>query len=351
MIGHCRRLRIPAQMAVIAFYFTVGILIESTPVDHTAQAVAMDEEYNIATIVLQNAVVNTLWMNMGYCKNKSMQAVLASFPKYHEDLIKLVFPFMPQRVGYKHLDVGIGYGDQALLFQTTFLSDYTGINISPEQIAIANQRFPTINARVMSATNLRFPRDTFDAVTSIESAFHYDTRERFVHEAFRVLKPGGMLIMLDVIFRPSELRRKLLDYPPFSDGVFRERWSSITSSAETVGHPLNPETNVTYKKLLEKVGYSIVDFRDISEDVVWWPNKRRLEFDKSLQGPHFLTNARFRAKGHVMEQLSNEIFLNTSRHMTKAHLDVEAGVSVSLDVFSPIMWADQMYVLIAARKP
>jgi SAM-dependent methyltransferase len=53
----------------------------------------------------------------------------------------------------------------------------------------------------MDATRLEFPADSFDALLCVEAAHHFDTRERFLREALRVLRPGGTLLLTDGIVR------------------------------------------------------------------------------------------------------------------------------------------------------
>src|SRR5262249_23353750 len=73
----------------------------------------------------------------------------------------------------------------------------TGINISDAQIADARARAPSCTFQVMNATELDFPDNHFDAVICIEAACHFDTRDKFLKEAHRVLKPGGSLALSD----------------------------------------------------------------------------------------------------------------------------------------------------------
>ena len=59
----------------------------------------------------------------------------------------------------------------------------------------------------MNATKLVFPHNHFDAVICIEGACHFDTRDKFLKEAHRVLKPSGSLAMSDMLFPNGQVPR------------------------------------------------------------------------------------------------------------------------------------------------
>ena len=81
----------------------------------------------------------------------------------------------------------------------------TGIGLSLEQLSAARQRAPTARFVQMDATRLAFGHDQFDAVVCVEAAFHFVTRERFFVEALRVLKPGGTLVLSDLLMARGTL--------------------------------------------------------------------------------------------------------------------------------------------------
>lgn len=91
-------------------------------------------------------------------------------------------------------------------------------------------------------TDLPFPEDAFDAVVCVDRASTLDTRERFLQEAFCVLRPGGQLAISDRL----------------NDVAAARRLRSINRENELAGP-------AAYRALLERIGFESVSVRDIGQ--------------------------------------------------------------------------------------
>ncbi|MDO8264838.1 MAG: methyltransferase domain-containing protein [Candidatus Parcubacteria bacterium] len=99
--------------------------------------------------------------------------------------------------GDKVLDLGCGNGRQYQFIMETE-GEYFGVDNSEKLIEICKKKYPEGKFQTANALNLPYPDNYFDKVYSIAVLHHMPSDEfrfRFLQEANRVLKPGGLLIM------------------------------------------------------------------------------------------------------------------------------------------------------------
>lgn len=108
------------------------------------------------------------------------------------------------------LDVGCGIGGSTLYLAQKFNATAQGVTLSPEQAKRAQERATEANLgervqfQVANALNLPFSDESFDLIWSLESGEHFPDKAKFLQEAYRVLKPGGMLLMATWCHRPTD---------------------------------------------------------------------------------------------------------------------------------------------------
>ena len=106
--------------------------------------------------------------------------------------------------------MGCGIGGSSLYLADKFGANATGITLSPVQAARATERSLAMNLSqktrfmVANAQEMPFEDNSFDLVWSLESGEHMPDKTKFLQECYRVLKPGGTLIMVTWCHRNTD---------------------------------------------------------------------------------------------------------------------------------------------------
>jgi ubiquinone/menaquinone biosynthesis C-methylase UbiE len=116
--------------------------------------------------------------------------------------------------GFDVLEVGCGRGGgSSFIVRYMQPRSLTAVDLSATAVQYCRRRHRVAGAtfRQGNAEELPFASDSFEAVVNVESSHCYPNFERFVHEVFRVLKPGGHFLFADVRHRDAvdQLKQQL----------------------------------------------------------------------------------------------------------------------------------------------
>jgi MPBQ/MSBQ methyltransferase len=196
--------------------------------------------YNRAGI-MGEVIGESDYRNIGYWNESTTTQNEAS-----ERLQDALLDFIPEKTG-RILDVACGMGASTRRLLNHYAPESVwAINISAKQIESTKKNAPGCHAMVMNAVDLAFDDGFFDNILCIEAAFHFETRRKFLENARRVLKPGGRLVLSDVLFTSKD---RLAQYPVFP---------SPENHLEDAG---------AYRTLLADMGFRDVVVNDVTNEV------------------------------------------------------------------------------------
>ena len=101
------------------------------------------------------------------------------------------------------LDVATGTGDLAIAIAMAMPVQVTGVDISEKMLAIGRAKVDgkglsnVVHLQVADAESLPFPDDYFDVITVAFGVRNYENPDKGLREMRRVLRPGGVMMILE----------------------------------------------------------------------------------------------------------------------------------------------------------
>jgi len=213
------------------------------------------------------------------------------------------------------LDVACGMGAQDLYLHRHFGTEIDAVEILWNQVQVARKRVnqagleEQVRIHHGTATRLPFKRNSFTHVLVIEGSQHFNTREDFFREAFRVLMPKGVMALADfTIKRPA---RSLLE--KIAVKAAQHFWACPNANV------YNAEI---YKQKLEKSGFINAS---ISEE------------------------GKYTIPGYFREQRRKETI--KARIKIRGWIPIQAGFFVDYAVFQAFCKGLCEYIIVRAEKP
>lgn len=119
--------------------------------------------------------------------------------KWRKKVVALVAAQKPETV----LDIATGTGDLAILMTKTSATKIIGLDLSVGMLEVGKKKIAEkglsdkIEMVVGDSENIPYPDNYFDAITVSFGIRNFETLEKGLAEIYRVLKPGGLFVILE----------------------------------------------------------------------------------------------------------------------------------------------------------
>lgn len=172
--------------------------------------------------------------------------------------------------GMKLLDIASGTGDLAIAFaKQTGAENVTATDINHEMLSFCRRRMAAeglgCSVTQADAEHLPFRDETFDRVTVSFGIRNMTHKDRALREMFRVLRPGGRLLVLE-FSKCGRLLKPFYDFysfhfMPWLGGKIAADADSYRYLAESIRmHPDQP----TFAGMMREAGFSDVKWHNLT---------------------------------------------------------------------------------------
>jgi ubiquinone/menaquinone biosynthesis C-methylase UbiE len=148
---------------------------------------------------------------------------------------------------------GRGYNLMYLAKQNA-QTHFEGVDLMPAYVRTLRKRsrpLKNISCRVGNIEALEYPSGGFDIVFCVESLFHVTDLPKTLSEAYRVLKPGGRMIVID-FFRKKNLEA----VEPSQRNAMR-----ISENAFAITNPMSADG---FLEAAQNTGFTVFDVKELS---------------------------------------------------------------------------------------
>ena len=214
--------------------------------------------------------VEKMFNNIAPAYDKLNHALSWNIDKsWRKKAIALLKPFTPQHI----MDVATGTGDFAIqACRTLQPEELIGTDISEGLMNVGREKVKreglekSISFQREDCTKLSFPENRFDAITVAFGIRNFEDLDRGLQEMYRVLTPGGHLVILE-LSEPDYFPMKQL-YAVYSKAVIptlgkllskdRSAYTYLPQSIKAF-----PQGEVM-QKIIRKAGFSQVSFKRLT---------------------------------------------------------------------------------------
>ena len=192
---------------------------------------------------------NSLAIHYGYWDEK-----VKTFPQSLLRMNEVMMKTAEIKQSDKVLDAGCGIGGSSIFLTEKIGCNVIGISLSERQILHARKLAEEkkledkVEFEVMNYCATAFPGESFDVVWGCESICYADDKEQFIKEAYRLLKPGGRLIVADGFVTKFENN----DHPTIRNWI--DGWQ--------VNYLESPDR---FEQFMNETGFKNISYKDISK--------------------------------------------------------------------------------------